>query len=58
MKNLQKAGDAYREFLRKYPNHPLAKDAKTSLDNLGKPLDEIIKEFEAKHKDSTTVVKK
>ena len=58
MKNIQKAGDTYREFLRKYPNHQLAKDAKASLDNLGKPLDQIIKEFEAKHKDSSSVAKK
>ncbi len=55
MKNIEKAGETYREFLRKYPNHLLAKDAKTSLENLGKPLEQIIKEFEAKQKDSLLV---
>jgi outer membrane protein assembly factor BamD (BamD/ComL family) len=55
MKDIQKAGETYREFLRKYPNHMLAKDAKTSLDNLGKPLEQVIKEFEAKQKDTSLV---
>ncbi len=49
---LQKYDDArryYKMFLKKYPNHPLAKDAQASLDNLGKTPDELVKEFESKN---------
>lgn len=49
---LQKYDDArryYKMFLKKYPNHPLAKDAQISLDNLGKTPDELVKEFESKN---------
>ena len=33
-------------FIDKYPDHELADDAATSIKNLGKPIEEIIKEFE------------
>lgn len=49
---LQKYEDArryYKLFLKKYPSHPLAKDVQTSLDNLGKTPDELVKEFEKKN---------
>ena len=52
---LQRYDDAtryYKLFLKKYPNHPLAKDAKISLDNIGKTPEELVKEFELKN-DST-----
>lgn len=58
MKNLSKAAEAYKEFLSKYPNNQLAKDAQNSLDNLGKPLDQVIKEFQAKQKDTSSVKSK
>ncbi|NNC94180.1 MAG: tetratricopeptide repeat protein [Chitinophagales bacterium] len=44
--DLENARILYESFLEKYPDDPFAKDAKHCLDNLGKPLDEIIKEFE------------
>ncbi len=49
---LQKYEDAsryYKLFLKKYPNHPLAKDAKISLENIGKTPEELVKEFELKN---------
>jgi hypothetical protein len=50
--HIQKYEDAsryYRLFLKKYPNHPLAKDAKISLDNIGKTPEDLVKEFELKN---------
>jgi outer membrane protein assembly factor BamD (BamD/ComL family) len=42
--NINKAGDAYKDFLRKYPDHDLADDAQASINNLGKTPDQIILE--------------
>lgn len=49
LQNYGKAKEIYEEFLAKYPTHDFADDARVSLDNLGKPLDELVKEFEAKN---------
>lgn len=46
MNNLEKAEQYYNKFINDYPNHELVDDAKTSIKNLGKSLEEIIKEFE------------
>jgi outer membrane protein assembly factor BamD (BamD/ComL family) len=46
LNNLEKAKQYYQLFIDKYPQHELADDAKSSIDNLGKPLEEIIKSFE------------
>jgi len=48
LKNLDKAKELYNAFLKKYPKHDLVDDVKFSLNNLGKPADEIIKSFEKK----------
>ncbi len=48
----EKAKKLYEEFMKKYPNHELAKDVKFSLEHLGKSDEELIKEFEAKQKNS------
>jgi len=50
LQNYEEAGNYYRKFLRKYPNHPFVKDAQVSLDNLGKTPEELVKEFELKNK--------
>lgn len=47
MHNLPLAEQYYREFLKKYPTHLLAKDAEVSLKNLGKSPEELVAEFEA-----------
>ncbi len=52
LKNLDKAKEIYNKFMQKYPNHELAASVKFSLENLGKPADEIIKSFEGKKEDS------
>lgn len=36
----------YKKFVRQFPNHKLAKDARISVQNLGKSLDEIVKNFD------------
>src|ERR1035438_129909 len=46
----EKAKKLYEEFMKKYPDHELAKDVKFSLDHIGKSDEELIKEFEAKQK--------
>lgn len=47
--NLVLAEKCYREFLRDFSSHTLAKDAEASLKNLGKSPEELIKEFELKN---------
>jgi len=46
LNNLDKARQYYQKFIDNYPDHELVDDAKTSIENLGKPLEEIIKGFE------------
>jgi len=48
LKNYAKAKDVYQQFLEKYPTHELADDVEFSLKNLGRPVDEIIKEMQEK----------
>src|SRR5262249_1075877 len=43
LKNLDRAKELYSDFLSKYPTHELAKDARFSIDNLGKSEEELIK---------------
>jgi outer membrane protein assembly factor BamD (BamD/ComL family) len=50
IKNINKARDAYKEFLQKFPKSDLADDATISLGNLGKTPEQIVKEFELKIK--------
>ena len=38
----------YQEFLQKYPNHVLARDAQLSIDNMGKPIEDLIREWESR----------
>jgi len=52
LKNLDKAKELYNTFIKKYPEHELAKSVEFSIQNLGVPPDEIIKSFEDKKKDS------
>ncbi len=40
----------YNNFIEKYPAHPLAASAKASVEQMGIPLEELIKKFEAKNK--------
>jgi outer membrane protein assembly factor BamD (BamD/ComL family) len=48
-----KAGTYYNDFLKKYPNHVLAKDVEASIRNLGKTDEELIREFERMNSDSS-----
>ncbi|MFZ4741282.1 MAG: tetratricopeptide repeat protein [Bacteroidales bacterium] len=47
---LEKAEKAYNEFLQKYPNNEFAPSAKASVENLGVPIETLIKSFENKNK--------
>lgn len=40
------AKELYQKFIDKYPNHPLANDAKACIENLGMSDEEIIAKFE------------
>ncbi len=48
MNNEKMATQLYQQFMDDYPNHILYKDAKASIDNMGKSLEELIKSFEEK----------
>lgn len=47
--NYKEAEYYYRKFIKQYPQHPLAKDAKFALTNLGKTPEEMVREFEQKN---------
>lgn len=47
LKNIDAAKENYELFIKNYPNHHFADDAKFSLDNLGKTNEEIQAELEA-----------
>ena len=53
---LDKAKTRYELFLKKYPNNDLAASVKTSLDNLGKAPEDIIKGFENKNQTDTAKI--
>ena len=53
--NIDQAGEVYKLFLERYPNHPFAKDVRASLDFLGKSPEEIVKIFEEKQTNGTAV---
>ncbi len=46
MQDYDKAGQAYQQLIDDYPDDEFAKDAAVLKKNLGKSLDEIIREFE------------
>jgi tetratricopeptide (TPR) repeat protein len=48
-----RAGELYTQFMEKFPEHPMAKDAEFSIHNLGKSDEELIKEFEEKNRDKS-----
>lgn len=50
--DIDAAREYYEKFLEKYPEHPLANDTKILIENLGKSPEELIREFEAKNKNS------
>lgn len=41
-----RATEIYKEFIKLYPNHPMADDAEYSMMNMGKSPEELIEEFE------------
>ena len=49
LKDYDKAKEIYEEFLERYPDDEFADDARASINNLGKSLEEIIEEFEQKN---------
>lgn len=55
--NPAKAKPYYEEFLKKYPDHPIAPDVAFSLENLGKTPEELIMQFEknAAEQDSSII---
>lgn len=48
LKDTANARKVYTEVIEKYPDSQLAKDAQASINNLGKSVEELIREFEKK----------
>jgi TolA-binding protein len=48
MNQYDQAKARYQEFIDKYPTHVLVKDAQASIENMGKPIEELIKQWEQK----------
>jgi tetratricopeptide (TPR) repeat protein len=44
----------YQQFLDTYPNHPIAKDVRITLNNIGKSPEQLIQEFEQRLKQDST----
>jgi TolA-binding protein len=53
--NLDSAKAKYEMFLQVYPNHPIAKDVRMTLNSLGKSPEEVIAEFEAHQKSDSAM---
>jgi tetratricopeptide (TPR) repeat protein len=49
MNQFDQAKIRYQEFIDRYPDHILVKDAKSSIENMGKPIEELIKEWDEKN---------
>ncbi|MCX8111728.1 MAG: hypothetical protein N3E49_00800 [Bacteroidia bacterium] len=45
LQDTAKARERYEDFLRFYPDHELAKDARRSIETLGKPPEQLIQEI-------------
>jgi len=52
-----KAGEIYRDFLVKYPNHAFAPSADASIKALGKSDEDLIKEFEQMNSKADSISK-
>jgi TolA-binding protein len=52
-----KARDLYNVFIEKYPQHKLVGDAKLSIENLGKSLEELVAEWEQKEGGDSLVIR-
>lgn len=48
LKDTANARKIYKEVIAKYPESQLAKDAEASINNLGKSVEELVREFEKK----------
>jgi len=46
LKDTANARKVYQQVIEKYPDSQLAKDAKASINNLGKSVEDLVKEFE------------
>ena len=45
----------YERFLDKYPDHPLAKDARAAIEHMGMSPEDLIRQFEQNNLDSTAL---
>jgi len=50
LKDYKTAESLYNQFMEKYPNHELYDDAESSVNNMGKSLEEIIESFQLNEK--------
>jgi len=45
LRDIEGAKAKYQQFLKEYPEHPIAKDVQMTLDNLGKTPEQMLQEF-------------
>jgi outer membrane protein assembly factor BamD (BamD/ComL family) len=50
LQNLEKAKETYLAFAEKYPNSEFARNAWIAIQNLGKSPEQMVREFETRHK--------
>lgn len=47
LSDLKKARETYNMFIDKYPDNPMVEDVKSTINNLGIPIEELIRNFES-----------
>lgn len=55
LNDIAKASLLYNQFIKEYPNHEMAASAKSSLENIGKPVEELIQEFDKGNLETSNV---
>ena len=55
MGDIDKAREIYQLFIESYPDHDFVDDAQASIENLGKTPEQMIREFEARQRDSAAL---
>lgn len=56
LNDLERAKSGYTEFIERFKDHALFKDAEASIKNLGKSPEELIREFEAINQTADSII--
>ena len=55
--DLKKANEIYNEFISKFPDNDMVPSAKAAIENLGVPVEDLIKNFEEKNSKALDTIK-